>query len=49
MEESDLIVYHGNTVKLISKERWDGIVSSGASDKYEIIFKYHNLFKQAHN
>lgn len=40
MEKSDIIVYHDNTVKLISKERWDDIVSSGASDKYEIICKY---------
>lgn len=40
MGESDIIVYNDNTLKLLSKERWDGIVSSGASDKYGIIYKY---------
>jgi hypothetical protein len=39
MENTDIIVFHDNTVKLLSKERWDGIVNSGASDKYEIIYK----------
>jgi uncharacterized membrane protein YhaH (DUF805 family) len=39
MGKTDIIVFHDNTVKLFSKERWDGIVSSGASDKFEIIYK----------
>jgi hypothetical protein len=39
MGNSDIIVYHDNTIKLLDKERWDGIVSSGVSDKYEIVFK----------
>ena len=43
MGKSDIIVYHDNTVKLLSKERWDGIVSSGASNQYEIIYKYQEL------
>ena len=43
MGKSDIIVYHDNTVKLFNKERWDGIVSSGASNQYEIIYKYQEL------
>jgi hypothetical protein len=39
MEKTDIIVFHDNSVKLLNKERWDGIVSSGAGDKYEILYR----------
>jgi hypothetical protein len=42
MGKTDIIVIHDNTVKLLNKERWDGIVSSGASDNYEIIYTYQS-------
>ena len=33
------IVFHDNTIKVINKERWQGIVESGNADKFKIIFE----------
>lgn len=39
MDKDDIIVLHDNTVKLIKKDRWEGILASGNSDKFKLIFK----------
>jgi hypothetical protein len=39
LKPDELIVFHDNNIKLIEKERWDGIVASGNADKFKIIYK----------
>lgn len=39
MEPTDIIVLHDNTIKLIGKERWEGILASGHPDKFKVIYR----------
>jgi len=39
LKQGDLIVYHDNNIKHFDKERWDGIIASGNTDKFEVIYQ----------
>ena len=39
MGETDMIVHHDHTIKLISKDRWNDLVNSGESEKLEIVYR----------
>jgi hypothetical protein len=38
IKKDELIAFHDNKIKLIEKERWEGIVASGNADKFLIIY-----------
>jgi len=37
--QNEMIVYHDNTIVLISNKRWNEIIETGTTDQYEIIIK----------
>jgi hypothetical protein len=39
IKQGELIAFHDNNIRLIEKERWDGILASGNADKFKIIYK----------